>query len=82
MIEIDGSKSLEVFLSLLKGKTPYSNSIGQSSEAHKEKGPNRSGILHGSRKHLDYGSKINSLKCFSLLAYTVFVLVDNMKTNI
>lgn len=81
-IEMDGSKSIEVFLSLLKGKNPYSNSIGKSSKFHKEKGPNRSGILHGSRKHLDYGTKINSLKCFSLLAFTVFVLVDNMQKDI
>ncbi|MCB2141188.1 hypothetical protein KQH27_00605 [bacterium] len=75
------SKSLDVFLSLLKDKNQYSKGIGQNSITHKEKGPNRNGILHGSRKHLDYGTKINSLKCFSLLSYTVFVLVDNMKKS-
>lgn len=75
------SKSLDVFLSLLKDKNQYSKGIGQNSNTHKEKGPNRNGILHGSRKHLDYGTKINSLKCFSLLSYTVFVLVDNMKKS-
>ena len=58
------SKSLDVFLSLLKDKNQYSKGIGQNSNTHKEKGPNRNGILHGSRKHLDYGTKINSLKCF------------------
>ena len=31
--------------------------------------PNRNGILHGSRKHLDYGTELNSLKCISLLSY-------------
>jgi hypothetical protein len=26
--------------------------------------PNRNGILHGSRKHLDYGTEVNSLRPF------------------
>lgn len=80
-LENSEDKSLDLFLSILKNKNQYSKGIGKSSLSHKEKGPNRSGILHGSRKHLDYGTKINSLKCFSLLAFTVFVLVDNMKND-
>jgi hypothetical protein len=81
-LENSEDKTLDLFLSILKNKNQYSKGIGKSSLSHKEKGPNRSGILHGSRKHLDYGTKINSLKCFSLLAFTVFVLVDSMKKNI
>ena len=80
-LENSEDKSLDLFLSILKNKNQYSKGIGKSSLSHKEKGPNRSGILHGSKKHLDYGTKINSLKCFSLLAFTVFVLVDSMKNN-
>ena len=80
-LENSENKLLDLFLSVLKNKNQYSKGIGKSSLSHKEKGPNRNGILHGSRKHLDYGTKINSLKCFSLLAFTVFVLVDSKEKN-
>jgi len=71
-LEHNEDKSLDLFFNILKNKNQYSKGIEKSSLSHKEKGPNRSGILHGSRRHLDYGTKINSLKCFSLLAFTVF----------
>jgi hypothetical protein len=54
-------------------ETQFSSSIGSKSQAKKKNGPNRNGILHGSRKHLDYGSKLNSYKCISLLSYISMV---------
>lgn len=75
-LENNEDKALSIFLELLKDKNQFSKGIGKSSAEHKEMAPNRSGILHGSRNHLDYGTKINSLKCFSLLAFVVFTLVD------
>lgn len=39
----------------------------------KAKAPSRNGILHGSRHHLDYGTRVNSFKAFSLLAYASFL---------
>jgi len=75
-LENNEDKALSLFLELLKDKNKFSKGIGKSSAKHKGMAPNRSGILHGSRKHIDYGTKINSLKCFSLLAFVVFTLVD------
>ena len=57
-------------------ETQFSSSIGSKSQAKKKNGPNRNGILHGSRKHLDYGSKINSYKCISLLSYVSMVFAS------
>jgi len=79
ILENSENKLLDLFLDILKNKNQYSKGIGSCSLSHKKKSPNRNGILHGSKKHLDYGTKINSLKCFSLLSFTVFVLVDSMK---
>jgi hypothetical protein len=42
----------------------------KSGDKDKKKGPNRHGILHGYREHLDYGTELNSLKSFSLLAFS------------
>lgn len=67
---------LKLTLSSLSEKNPYGERISKNSKKNKERGPNRNGILHGSRKHLDYGTKTNSLKCFSLLCFVVFTLVD------
>ncbi len=75
------AESEDVFLNLLleplTKKNQYGEGIGKNSQKHKEISPNRNGILHGSRKHLDYGTKLNSLKCFSLLAFVVFALVES-----
>ncbi|MEH6711168.1 MAG: hypothetical protein V7733_08115 [Paraglaciecola polaris] len=57
-------------------ETQFSSSISSKSQAKKRNGPNRNGILHGSRKHLDYGSKINSYKCISLLSYVSMVFAS------
>ncbi len=66
---IEDSPEKAVILAPLLQNTQFGASIGKSARNLKNKAPNRSGILHGSRKHLDYGSEINSLKCISLLSY-------------
>lgn len=53
----------------------YSSGISSSSQPKKMNGPNRNGILHGSRKHLDYGTKENSYKCISLLSYVSMIFL-------
>lgn len=58
-----------IILAPLLQNTQFGASISKGSRKLKDKAPNRSGILHGSRKHLDYGTKLNSLKCISLLGY-------------
>lgn len=63
-------------------ETQFSSSISSKSQTKKKNGPNRNGILHGSRKHLDYGSKINSYKCISLLSYVSMVFADLEVHNI
>ena len=71
----------DVFLEVLNSETQFGASISKASSAKKALAPNRNGILHGSRKHLDYGSEINSLKAFSLLAFIVFCF-DKNKDNL
>lgn len=63
-----------LLLEILGLKTQFSAGISKHSQARKALAPNRNGILHGSRRHLDYGTKVNSLKTFSLLAFVVFIL--------
>lgn len=63
-------------------KTQFSEGIRKSSGNDKKKAPNRSGILHGHRKHLDYASELNSLKSFSLLAFVVFSVKDMFKNQV
>jgi hypothetical protein len=55
---------------------PFSAQTAHSSENSKRNGPNRNGILHGSSKHLDYGTKLNSYKCISLLSYVSMVFTQ------
>ncbi|WP_249553751.1 hypothetical protein [Shewanella sp. 10B] len=50
-------------------KNQFSAGISSASDSKKRNGPNRNGIMHGSRKHLDYGTKVNSFKCISLLSF-------------
>lgn len=59
-----------------ESKIQFSAGISSASPNKKMNGPNRNGILHGSRKHLDYGIKINSYKCISLLAYVSMVFTS------
>ncbi len=62
----------DIFLEPFKLKNHHNAGISKSSVQAKSKAPNRNGILHGHRKHLDYGTEINSLKCFSLLSFIVY----------
>ena len=70
-IEESNDDLVSALLETLKTKTQMGESISKSKAKHKINGPNRNGILHGSRKHLDYASRLNSLKAFSYLAFLV-----------
>ncbi|WP_135459256.1 hypothetical protein [Vibrio echinoideorum] len=65
-----------IILSPLLQDTEFGARIGKGKQVDKDKAPNRNGILHGSRKYLDYGTEINSLKCISLLSYLATTLID------
>jgi len=71
-IDESGDLLTNAFLEVLNTKTQFGASIKSRSKSKKDLAPNRNGILHGSRKHLDYGTEINSLKAFSLLAFVVY----------
>lgn len=71
----------DILLEPYKIKTQFSEGVRKSSKRDKAKAPNRNGILHGHRKHLDYGTEINSLKSFSLLAFVVFSSKDTFKKS-
>jgi len=70
-----------ILLEILGLKTQFGAGISKSSLRLKQLAPNRNGILHGSRKHLDYGTEINSFKAFSLLAFVAFVLKEGDSEN-
>jgi hypothetical protein len=74
--EEKASEYMPYFYSPFEVKTQFSSSISSNSQAKKKNGPNRNGILHGSKKHLDYGSKTNSYKCISLLSYISMVFIS------
>lgn len=77
VLEIVGEDSHKaIILAPLLQNTEFSEYTGNSKRSHKDKAPNRNGILHGSSKHLDYGSEINSLKCISLLAYVSTIFLE------
>jgi len=69
----------DILLEPYKIKTQFSEGVKKSTKQDKTKAPNRNGILHGHRKHLDYGTEKNSLKAFSLLAFVVFSTKDVFK---
>lgn len=71
----------ELFLSPFKLKNHHNAGVSKSSKSAKKLAPSRNGILHGHRKHLDYGTEINSLKCFSLLSFVVFSTKEILKHN-
>ena len=79
LAELQASKGgfAAVLLHNLGLQTQFSAGISKHSERRKELAPNRNGILHGSHRHLDYGTEINSLKAFSLLAFVVYALTGN-----
>lgn len=70
----------EVFLELFIVKNHHNSGISKTSAKTKEKAPNRNGILHGHWKHLDYGTKRNSMKVFSLLSFVIFSSSEFIET--
>lgn len=68
----------EILLEPLKLK---SSPITQHS-SKKSKGPSRHGILHGDKKHLNYGTKVNSYKALSFLAFIAFTTKEELKKKI
>ena len=71
----------DVLLNLLGMNTQFNAGIRESKQKDKQRAPNRNGILHGSKKHLDYGTETNSLKAFSLLAFVVLVFSKESLTQ-
>jgi hypothetical protein len=72
----------EILIEPFKVDLQIKKSASKASKAAKGKGPNRHGIIHGSRKHLDYGSDINGYKAVSFLAFIVYAVKDEFKKNI
>jgi len=72
LIEQSGDDLTGAFLSAFLLNTPLLASIDEATKAGKINGPNRHGILHGAVEHLDYGSKVNGYKTFSLLCFVAF----------
>ncbi|WP_146218551.1 MULTISPECIES: hypothetical protein [unclassified Pseudomonas] len=70
--KIEANMFTDVFLEPFKLKNHHNAGISKSSAQAKSKAPNRNGIMHGHRNHLDYGTEINSLKCFSLLSFIAY----------
>ncbi|MES2908986.1 MAG: hypothetical protein V4688_07470 [Pseudomonadota bacterium] len=75
---IEANFFIDIFLEPFKLKNHHNAGISKSTQAAKSKAPNRNGILHGHRKHLDYGTEVNSLKCFSLLSFIVYAVKELM----
>ncbi len=72
----------EILIEPFKVDLQIKKGSSKTSKSAKEKGPNRHGIIHGSRKHLDYGSDINGYKAVSFLAFIVYAVKDEFKKNI
>ncbi|MEO9653723.1 hypothetical protein [Marinomonas sp.] len=70
--EISENILTNIFLEPFKLKNHHNVGISKHSKTAKDKAPNRNGIIHGHRRHLDYGTETNSLKCFSLLSFVVY----------
>jgi hypothetical protein len=71
----------EILIEPFKVDLQISKGSSKASKSAKAKGPNRHGIIHGSRKHLDYGSKVNGYKALSFLAFIVFSVKDVLKKH-
>lgn len=65
---------LFLLLQIISQENQFRAAVKHSSDELKVLAPNRAGILHGSSKHLDYGTEINSLKAFSLLAFIALLV--------
>lgn len=75
-LESDSDAFSASLLSILGIETQFQAGISKSRARDKILAPNRNGILHGSRKHLDYGTELNSYKAFSLLCFVAFALKE------
>jgi hypothetical protein len=64
--EIEKDGILDIYYEALRIQNDFSK---KSNHANKQMAPNRHGVLHGLEEHLNYGTRQNSLKAFSLLAY-------------
>ncbi|MEZ8729732.1 hypothetical protein AB6D70_04080 [Vibrio splendidus] len=75
-----------VFFDAFLSSTFVKNQIGADksicSDAQKQRGPNRNGIMHGDVRHVDYGSEINSLKSISLLGCAIWLSTLNSETQL
>jgi hypothetical protein len=71
----------EILLEPFKADLQITKGASKASNAAKDRGPNRHGIIHGSRKHLDYGSKLNGYKAFSFLSFIVYCVKDEFKKH-
>lgn len=71
----------DVLFEILGMETQFNAGMRKAKPSDKLKAANRNGILHGSRKHLDYGTKVNSLKAFSLLAFVVLLFSKKSPAN-
>ncbi|TKB28634.1 hypothetical protein FCL47_03905 [Desulfopila sp. IMCC35006] len=78
--KIQADMFTELFLSPFKLRNHHNAGVSKSSALAKKLAPSRNGILHGHRKHLDYGTEMNSLKCFSLLSFVVFSTKEIIET--
>lgn len=65
---------LFILLQVISQENQFRARVKHSTDDLKVLAPNRAGILHGSSKHLDYGTEINSLKAFSLLAFIALLV--------
>jgi len=73
VIEEQYGDAFNGFLRKIMVKNQFSAKSSVSEPSEKLYGPNRNGILHGEKCHLDYGTKINSYKCISLLSFLSWV---------
>lgn len=79
--KIEANMLTDVFLEPFKLKNHHKAGVSKYSQTAKARAPSRNGILHGHRKHLDYGTEINSLKYFSLLSFIVFSTKELIETT-
>ncbi|WP_454863711.1 hypothetical protein [Pseudomonas hormoni] len=79
--QIETSILTNILLEPFKLKNHHNAGISKHSHQAKSKAPNRNGILHGHRRHMDYGTETNSLKCFSLLSFIAYSTKEIISTT-
>ena len=63
----------KAYFAHFSSRSQFSENSSYSENDNKIKAPNRNGILHGDRKHLDYGSYINSCKSICFLSSVLWL---------